>query len=407
MFVFFAMLVAAIQISAADIVRAQPILADDRPERTHLISSRDTKTLAEMKANEEKVFGLLLQRYEFTDWSDPVAMMRADTASNNNPNVAIALVSMSNAFLSRYEATGNAADFEKAVVYAEWMLANHELWGGKWLTGFVVGYLDITFVRLQAHCETTEVYGGRLDAAYKSALEITKSEADLRLAGGGSYGNLPYLPLDSSVTGDTKAEEDGWEAMIFSVAANLIPNDSNASAWDRKARQLAYDAITRPSDPADAEGVKTTTVPEDFMLANHGFFPNPTYTAATIFILGSGSLGYSLTGHQVPEEFIHNVGGLYATYKSKMVGEDLNWTYVSDPEGDATMFPLGNVGDISFESAAAAAKASRETLWHSSEPVAKLGMGADLWEAVMDGKIVSFYLMGSYLIHFPPQQCGQ
>src|SRR6185369_11596484 len=103
-------------------------------------------------------------------------------------------------------------------------------------------YLDISLVRLRAAC-APEGFADRIEAAWRTALAVTEEEADARLTD-----EYPYQPHDSSATGDSKGEENAWEAGLLAAAANFLPEHPHAAAWEEKARQLAYDAITRPSD---------------------------------------------------------------------------------------------------------------------------------------------------------------
>ena len=139
---------------------------------------------------------------------------------------------------------------------------------------------------------------------------------------------------------------------------------------------------------------------DDFTLSNHGFFPNPTYAAATISLLLQGALTYRLSGREIPPEFGHNVSGLYETYKG-LIDEDLQWRVPSDPIGEASLFPFAFDPDLEIR------EVGRELengyLWLPAEPVAVMEVGAPLWTAVLNSKVVMFYLMGSYLWHSPTE----
>ena len=138
---------------------------------------------------------------------------------------------------------------------------------------------------------------------------------------------------------------------------------------------------------------------DDFTLSNHGYSPNPTYAAATIELLLQGALTYRLTGREIPSEFGHNMPGLYEAYRG-LIDEDLQWTAPSDPIGEASLFPFAFDPDLEVR------EVGRELengyLWLPAEPVAMMEVGAPLWTAVLNSKVVMFYLMGSYLWHFPP-----
>lgn len=356
----------------------------------------------ELMDAELRVMDTLVQSYGATDWSVVNSRMLAQPSDPTNPNIMIIPLSLGNGYLGRYESAHDLADFERALQWFEWVAANYSLWGQRWLTPAVVQYLDVSVLRLRIQ-QGTEAYFDRVQALWQVAMDVTEQEADARLGADLPYKNTEGVggqdPYDSSATGDTKGEENAWEAVVLAAAANFLPNHPHAADWDRRARQLAYDAITTPSDPPDSAGIKTTTVPEDFALANHGNFPSPYYMAATLFLLCQGAVSYRLTGHTVPEEFSHNVPALFAKYLT-YVDANFEWTVPSDPTGDATLFPLPF--DPEFESAVVSLKSERGDLWKPTLPVATLGFGEDLWQAVQNGKVVLYHLMGSYLWHVTP-----
>jgi hypothetical protein len=336
---------------------------------------------------------VLAQLYGKTDFSLVTANMVEDAGYSGNPNIVFIPLSLANVYLNRYEWRNHIPDLETSIQWLEWVADNHWLWGERWLSAPVVSYLDLSIRRLECHAGLAD-FGDRIARLQERALRITEEEADARMTDG-----FPYLPYDSSATGDSKAEENAWEASLLAAAANFLPEHDHAGAWEEKARQLAYDAITRPSDPPDGRGIKTATVTEDLALANHGFFPNPTYIAATMVLLEQGALAYWLTGRVVPPEFQHNVRELYGVYKSYVDG-DLSWTLPSDPAGNATLFPFAFDSELEWK--AAALRAESGSLWVATSPVETMTVGDPLWAAVLNSKTVLFYMVGSYLWHFPP-----
>ncbi len=336
----------------------------------------------------------LAQAYGSTDWSVVFEFLASNPEYAGNPNIAFIPLSLGNVSLNRYEWRNDIADFEEALDWLEWVAGTHWLWGRRWLAGPVVSYLDISLLRLRAE-RVPAAHASRLEAVWQTALAITAEEADARLAPG-----FPYEPYDSSATGDSKGEEDAWEAGLLAAAANFLPGHPHAAAWEEKGRQLAYDAITRPLDPPGSDGVKISTVGDDFTLSNHGFFPNPTYAAATITLLLQGALTYRLSGREIPSEFSHNVSDLYEAYKN-LVDEGLQWTVPSDPSGEASLFPFAFDPDLEVREVGQMLE--NGYLWLPAEPVAVMEVGAPLWTAVLNSKVVMFYLMGSYLWHFPPE----
>jgi hypothetical protein len=336
-----------------------------------------------------------VEAYGSTDWSAVAVCLVADPGSSGNPNVAFIPLSLGNVYLNRFERDHDVADFERALAWFEWVGTNPWLWGGRWLTAPVVSYLDISLVRLRGASAPGRC-AGRVENLWQIALAITEREADGRL--GLDY---PPRPHDSSTSGDSKAEENAWEAGLLAAAANFLPEHGHAQAWDEKARQLAYDAITRPSDPPDRRGLKTSTVEDDFTMSNHGFFPNPTYAAATIELLAQAALTYRLSGKTVPDELQHNVRELYDRYRSDIDG-DFHWVTPSDPAGEPALFPFAFDPDL--EDRAIRCESDNGYLWQPTGPIGVMEVGAPLWTAVLNSKVVMFYLMGSYLWHFPPGQ---
>ena len=343
------------------------------------------------RAKEEAVVGFLLAKYGNTDWSVPERLVLADPAADGNPNVMVVPLALAGARVLAWRASGAPEDLSDGVERAAWVAEHHDAWGLRWLSPAVAVYLDLTS-RMILSAAAGSSPEPRAIGVRRLALAILEQEADLRLTA--SY---PFLPLDSSLGGDSKAEEDAWVAAVLAAAANELPDSPHASGWERKARQLAYDAITVDTDPPDLEGVKTTTVREDFSLPNHGFVPNEYYTASTLHLLRTGALFYALAGRPAPEEFSHHTEELLAAYRSH-VGPDYRWTAPCD-EGDATLFPLAIPGGEDLERAVVDAKWKAGRLWRPGGPVASVGVGADLWEAIQDSKTVEQYL-GSYFWHY-------
>ena len=341
-----------------------------------------------LRDEERKIVGFLLEKYGETDWSVPLAWVAAHPAADVNPNVMMIPLSLAQAGMFRWEDSGTFGDLETAVAWGAWVAGHHDAWGMRWLSPLVVCYLDLTTERLLAATAGTALES-RAAGVRAQALAIDAVEADARLSDA-----YPYLPLDSSLGGDTKAEEDAWVSALLAAAANSLPSAEHAAAWDAKARELAYDTITVAADPPYAFGPKTTTVEDDFELPNHGFVPNEYYTAATINLLRTGSLFYFRRGVPVPGEFSHHVGDLFAAYVAH-IDPVLRWTAPCD-EGDATLFPLAIDGGADLERRAVAAKASAGFLWRGGGPVPRVGTGANLFEAIEDAKTVEQYLTGSY-----------
>jgi hypothetical protein len=378
---------------AVALITVSAMVGSAGPASTETSRTPVNQSLRQLRTTEWRVMDVLAQVYGKTDFSLVTAAMVEDAGYAGNPNIVFIPLSLANVYLNRYEWRNHIADRESSIQWLEWVVDNHRLWGERWLSAPVVSYLDLSVRRLGCHSVHAD-FGPRIARLQEQALRITQEEADARLTDG-----FPYQPYDSSATGDSKAEENAWEASLLAAAANFLPEHDHARAWEEKARQLAYNAITRPSDLPDGRGIKTATVAEDLTLANHGFSPNPTYTAATILLLQQGALAYRLTGREVPPEFQHNVRELYGVYK-RYVDGDLAWTIPADPAGDAALFPFAF--DSELERKAAKLRAASGKLWVATSPVDTMNVGDPLWAAVLNSKAVYFYMVGSYLWHFPP-----
>jgi hypothetical protein len=135
---------------------------------------------------------------------------------------------------------------------------------------------------------------------------------------------------------DTKAEENAWNSMIFSVAAVLMPSDSRRPAWEKAFQRWAMSAYLRPADEHSQKIVDGRPVSEqftganiydDFTLENHGIV-HPDYMSCFVLSL-SCALDYAMSGRKPPEALLHNAPGVY---------ENLKWFFLPDGGG---VYPNG------------------------------------------------------------------
>ena len=175
-----------------------------------------------LQQREWAIMDRLVQAYGSTDWSVVTEFFVLNPGYEGNPNIVFIPLSLGNAYLNRYEWRGDIDAFERALAYFEWVAGNHWLWGRRWLSAPVVSYLDISLMRLR-RLGIPGAYEDRVKTTWQEALAITEEEAELRMTS--SY---PYLPYDSSETGDSKAEENAWEAGLLAAAANFLPDSLHA-----------------------------------------------------------------------------------------------------------------------------------------------------------------------------------
>lgn len=116
---------------------------------------------------------------------------------------------------------------------------------------------------------------------------------------------------------DTKAEENGWDTNVLSVAASLYPNNPRAKAWIQKSKEFAMNSYSSIYDAADHTMVDGKPVCDwylgknlydDYTLENHDFF-HTSYQNIVIQELSESALAFKMMQHQylLPQAFKHNV----------------------------------------------------------------------------------------------------
>lgn len=369
------------------------IVANADANRRRAVGNPD----AALKANILAIENSIISTYGNTsfDWVYEQMVVNGDHSSAGN--ILVIPIVQAEAYTVKYELEARDPQYiASALDRLELATKLYPYWGHGWLSPSVVNSLVLAMNRVRQDAGSDPLFAGRIAADWQAVLEVLREEAD------GILGQtLPLAPLDSSATGDTKAEEDAWIASPLSAAAVFLPNDPHAADWEAKAKEVAYAAITRPSDsPYSPTSVKTTTVAEDFSLNNHGFPNNAYYTAATIELLQQAALPYRVAGRSVPDEFGHNVSGLYAKYQTYISTENGHpyWNVACD-SGDPTDLPVV-MGDGS-EYRYAAQKAVSGYLWQRITVQSTIADGTDLWTAIQNHKVAWRYFVNVFLQHWP------
>lgn len=140
----------------------------------------------------------------------------------------------------------------------------------------------------------------------------------------------------SQLQNDTKAEENAWNAQIFSVAMLLMPNDPLCNVWEHEFQKWVLSSFQRPADkdsdvmvdgsPA-SEQFYGANVYDDFTLENHRIV-HPDYMS-TFSLSMSCYIDYVMTKRRAPEALRFNIAGIY---------ENLKW--FSLPDG-GFVYPSG------------------------------------------------------------------
>ena len=112
--------------------------------------------------------------------------------------------------------------------------------------------------------------------------------------------------VPTGYSGDTKAEENGWEANVLAATLGLFPYDELAPQWAERLLLFAVNAYSHPSDMQDTTSVclvgakgrvcdlyKGANLYDDYTLKNHNYF-NTSYQNVVIQELGEAALALAL-----------------------------------------------------------------------------------------------------------------
>ena len=156
--------------------------------------------------------------------------------------------------------------------------------------------------------------------------------------------------IPTGYAGDTKAEENGWEADVLAATLGLFPNDELAPKWFARLREFAINSYSQKDDATDNTIIdpeydnktvkdlyKGQNLYDDYTLQNHNYF-HTSYQNVVIQELGEAALALKLFQQ-----------GLYGTEKwktnalmhnnDKVMEEVLYWLALAD--GELAM-PNGN-----------------------------------------------------------------
>ncbi|MCR5130115.1 MAG: hypothetical protein K6C10_01470 [Prevotella sp.] len=156
--------------------------------------------------------------------------------------------------------------------------------------------------------------------------------------------------IPTGYQGDTKAEENGWEADILAVTLGLFPEDDLAPKWFQRLREFAINSYSHSSDRTNktivdpdydtktvAQLYKGQNLYDDYTLQNHNYF-HTSYQNVVIQELGEAALALKLfqLGLHGEEKWKTNA----LMHHNKEVQEEvLNWLALTD--GELAM-PNGN-----------------------------------------------------------------
>lgn len=156
--------------------------------------------------------------------------------------------------------------------------------------------------------------------------------------------------IPTGYNGDTKAEENGWEADILAATLGLFPNDALAPQWFKRLREFAINSYSHAADAQDDTVIDPdydqTTVKQlykgqnlysDYTLQNHNYF-HTSYQNVVMQELGEAALALKLFQQGLYGEEKWQTNALM--HHNKEVQEEvLNWLALAD--GELAM-PNGN-----------------------------------------------------------------
>jgi hypothetical protein len=139
--------------------------------------------------------------------------------------------------------------------------------------------------------------------------------------------------------GDTKAEENGWDANILALAAAWMTNNTSAGNWLYAAKNymantytVAYPDLITPNTIGDplASWVSTVTLFPSYALENHGFY-HPTYEMVAGMALGDSLLMARLANTNIAAQLQpfaeHNVMAVWTNNLNTLVTSTGDFAY--------------------------------------------------------------------------------
>jgi len=156
--------------------------------------------------------------------------------------------------------------------------------------------------------------------------------------------------IPTGYAGDTKAEENGWEADVLAATLGLFPNDPLAPQWFERLREFAINSYSHPSDKENQQVIdpwydKKTVADlyqgqnlyDDYSLQNHNLF-HTSYQNVVQQELGEAALALKMfqQGLHGTEKWKTNA---LMHHNQEVQDSILNWLALAD--GELAM-PNGN-----------------------------------------------------------------
>ena len=156
--------------------------------------------------------------------------------------------------------------------------------------------------------------------------------------------------IPTGYAGDTKAEENGWEADVLAATLGLYPNDPLAPRWFERLREFAINSYSHPSDQHNqtvidpdydnktvADLYKGQNLYDDYSLQNHNLF-HTSYQNVVMQELGEAALALKMFQQGLYGEEKWKTNALMH-HNQEVQDSILNWLALAD--GELAM-PNGN-----------------------------------------------------------------
>ena len=156
--------------------------------------------------------------------------------------------------------------------------------------------------------------------------------------------------IPTGFAGDTKAEENGWEADILAATLGLFPNDELAPRWFARLREFAINSYSHASDASNrtvidpdydqttvADLYKGQNLYDDYTLQNHNLF-HTSYQNVVMQELGEAALALKMFQQGLAGREKWKTNALMH-HNQEVQDSVLNWLALAD--GELAM-PNGN-----------------------------------------------------------------
>lgn len=151
--------------------------------------------------------------------------------------------------------------------------------------------------------------------------------------------------------GDTKAEENSWNAKVLQLATAMMPDHPNWRRWQHKHVELLVSSFATPSDLDRSDVVNGRpvrdwiagwNVADDGTLVNHGRI-NPDYMTSS-HQAWTAAVTYPLAGMATPEAAFHNGELIYGAYTNVHFDPVVGYNAPGGPmfDQDEVYYPEGD-----------------------------------------------------------------